>query len=139
MAKKLQEDWIAVLEEIRMCINCYCFKLKNEDYVTLVCSKPHLLVYLPDNFGRRWPAKLFGENDDEKANTQCFGDDMISNEYNFEQCLIYADTDEDLRKKTKQAENSKIKKYKTEFVSAFKVIQIDILLNEFHFFFNLIE
>lgn len=136
-AKSLKEDWCNEVKEIRMCIDCYYSRLTSEnnpDYFTLVCKKPHLLVYVQESKAdgsRWWPAKVLSENDGT-ATIQYFGDHSQADNYKFKQCYIFADTEKDLRKKVGQASKSKKKRNTMEFECAFKVITIDFLLSEFH-------
>lgn len=149
-------EWYDELKEIRKCIDCYlCYSAggNNPDHFTLFCTKPHLLVYLQEskeNGSRWWPAKVLSENDDGTVNTACFGDYKRAVNYKFAQCIIFADTDEELSKKIKEAEEAveqaklaiskKSKKSKQiiegkeAFVRAFEVIQIDFFLKKFHVF-----
>lgn len=105
---------------------------EDPNYFTLVCStKPHLLVYVQESAedgSRSWPAKVLLVNDNDTVTIECFGD-HLREEYNFDQCELYSDTNKDLRKKMENAIKSKSRvnaiTKKEEFVRAFKVIKID--------------
>lgn len=129
-AEVLKVEWCNELKEIQKCIDCYYSWMKSEhdeDYFTKCCTKPHLLIYVQESKkdgSQWWPAKVLSENDDGTVAIECFGDHLRAN-YKFEQCILYSDTEKDLRKKAENAIASKKKFHKKEFVRAFKVIKID--------------
>lgn len=131
----LKDEWCNELKEIQKCIDCYYSWLMseyNDDYFTMVCTKPHLLVYVQESKkdgSRWWPAKVLSVNDDDnKVNISCFGDHLRA-DYAFDQCLLYSDTEKDLRKKAEKAAKSKKQFHKAEFIQAFKVIKNYLFLS----------
>lgn len=145
-AKILKNEWDQELKEIQKCIDCYHFWTTSEagsDYFTLVCSEPHLLVYVQESESdgsRWWPAKVISVDGNSTVTIQCFGDHLRA-DYKFEQCNLYSDTEDDLRKKMEIAQiamkSKKRIKMKKEYKCAFEVrknlihLQMSIL-----FFFN---
>lgn len=137
-AKILKDEWSNEFKEIRVCIDCYYSWLKsenNDDHFTLVCTKPHLLVYVQElkkDGSRWWPAKVLSVNGNDMVTISCFGDHLRA-DYKFGQCILYSDTEKDLREMAEKAENAiKSKKKiqnKKEFACAFKVIKIGSISN----------
>lgn len=130
-AKELKVDWHKELKEIQRCIDCYYVYTTSEDgddYFTLVCSQPHLLVYVQESEcdgSRWWPAKVISVDGNSKVTIQCFGDHLRS-AYKFVDCILYSDTEDDLRKKAEDARNAmKSKKLamKKEYKCAFEVMK----------------
>lgn len=119
---------------IKKCIDCYYYWTMNEenkDFMTLVCSKPHLLVYVHKNrdYGSRlWPAKLISVTDDGRAIVEYFGFHAHGN-CDLYPCTLYSDSDDDLRKKIQDAIDSKKKIKKEEFVLALKVKNRRFVMN----------
>ena len=125
----LRKHWKIELEVIRMCVDCYFYwamKKKNDSYSTKVCTKPHLLVYTqePEEEGSRWwPAKVLSISKNNTVNIESFGDNLRSYCEKYE-CILYADTTEDILKKSQKAVKSMNTYKKKEFVRAFKVEKI---------------
>lgn len=126
--KKLKEHWRKEIIEIRNCVDCYeSFQTgeENENYFTLVCTKPHLLVHIkeaPDEGPRTWTAKVLSVNDNNMVTTECFGD-HLGGQYKFGDCFLYSD--EEQRKleeaNKKHAKNKKLG-LQEEYARSFKVI-----------------
>lgn len=138
----LEDDWSKEAKEIQKCIDCrynsWITGEIDENYFTLMCAKPHLLVYIPESKrdgSRWWPAKVLAVNDNRKVTIECFGD-HLRGEFNFGRCILYSDSAEDLCKKTELAKKSKIEFHKKEFESAFEVRKIDIITNSILYFLH---
>lgn len=122
----LKKHWREEIEAIQKCVDCYEIWTTNEtnkDYFTLVCTKPHLLVYVKEaeeDGPRMWPAKVLSINDEDKTVTiECFGD-YLRADYAFAECFLYSDAQETARERanSKYSKNSKIVKqeeYKCSF------------------------
>lgn len=126
--EKLSIDWNSHLITIRKCIDCYynwTTEKENKDFFTKVCAKPHLLIYIQrtrDYGSRLWPAKVLSINDAGLMLFEFFGSHEQGNtNLNDFYCILYSDTDENLRKKINDAKNSTKKIKMQEFVRALKV------------------
>lgn len=123
----LKNDWREEIEAIRMCVDCYEIWTTNQtekNYFTLVCTKPHLLVYVREakvDGPRMWPAKVLSVNEINKTvSIECFGD-YLRGDYAFAQCFLYSDAQEIAREKAnkKYAKNVNIGRqedYKRSFL-----------------------
>lgn len=130
--EELKREWHEEIEIIRKCIDCYehwTTAKENQDYFTLLCAKPHLLVFVPEpeNEGpRMWPAKVLSVHHNGTVTIECFGD-YLSADYKFEDCFLYSKTQEQKYKKMIAvcAKNRKIIK-KREYRRSFLVSQNEI-------------
>lgn len=67
---------------------------------------------------------MLSNNDTENTVIiECFGD-YLRAEYKFEQCVLLAHTEADIHHKVAEAQKSKEKFNKKEFIRAFKVMKI---------------
>lgn len=129
----MKKEWNEELENIRKCIDCYehwTTAKENKDYFTLLCAKPHLLVFVPEpeNEGpRMWAAKVMSVNHNGTVTIECFGD-HLSADYKFEDCFLYSKVQEAKYKKMIAACANKRKiKMKREYRNSFLVSQSKIL------------
>lgn len=133
-ARLLREEWRKEGIDIKKCIDCYYFWTtnnedgRNNDYFTLVCTKPHLLVYVKESRedgSRKWPAKVLSVNGNKMVTIECFGD-YLRGDYKFDECYLYSDAEKSLRTKAMDAEKSTNELKRAEFIRSFKVINIDL-------------
>lgn len=127
-AEKLRDNWNEDLKCITCCIDCYYYWMieeDNDDFFTLVCTKPHLLVFHQESEqdgSRWWPAKVLSDNGDGTVIVECFGAHKRT-DCKLEQCILYADSEEELREKMEQAMKSKRKHNKKTFQQGFAVMK----------------
>lgn len=142
-ANMLLDNWYEEYENIRKCTDCYYYWLKHEidpqsepHHFTLLCSKPHLLVYVRESRKdglRWWPAKVLSVNSnrEKRVEIECFGDHLRA-AYKFVDCILYSDTMEDLKKKAQIAMKSKNPVKNEEYKRAFKVMRINSCPAEYY-------
>lgn len=100
-ADALIEDWRVTFEVIRKCVDCYEYwttSKNNKDYFTLLCTKPHLLVFVreaKENGTWMWPAKVLSVDNDKNVVAVEFFGVYLRGEYTFDECFLYSDAQEE--------------------------------------------
>lgn len=80
------------IDEIKLCGDCYMNREKPAGF-TLVCSKPHLLLWVKFKQYPYWPAKLTKARDDSNlVEVYFFGDHTIAT-VSCSSCYLYSEED----------------------------------------------
>lgn len=130
----MKEKW-RISMNVEKCIDCWYISTNysaNPDCGTLVCTKPHLLVYVKEDISwgvRWWPAKLIKIIRYRHINNLLY---VRYFHWDFEtvrapdECVLFGDSEEDLCKKKQIACKSKNELRKNAIMQAFEVIKINL-------------
>lgn len=92
MAKKLLDDCMSEINEIKLCGDCYMNQGKSDKF-TAVCSEPHLMLWVKFLEYPYWPAKLRRIGEGPKPLEVYFFDEHTTARVSYKDCLLYTKTD----------------------------------------------
>ncbi|XP_055306172.1 MYND-type zinc finger-containing chromatin reader Zmynd8-like [Sitodiplosis mosellana] len=91
IAEELVEFLKMQIKSVKMCADCYLNKSKHPDSgFTMVCTKPHLLLWAKVSGWDYWPAKYMS-TDGQTVNVRFFGDETEA-DVPAESCFLYSET-----------------------------------------------
>lgn len=90
--KRILDESIDEIDDIRNCGDCY-FNRDQPNAVVMVCSKPHLILWVKYGEYPWWPAKLMKvDKGDSPLDVRFFGD-FSSGSVSYTDCYLYSHED----------------------------------------------
>lgn len=90
--KSMLDDCIDAIAEVRKCCDCY-FNRDQPNAIELVCSKPHLVLWVRYGNHPWWPAKLLSVGNGKYPLEVEFFGDFSSATVTYTDCLLYSYVD----------------------------------------------
>lgn len=88
IAKQLAKNCADSIENIKMCEECFLNENTHSDYFTMICAKPHMIVWAKLSTYPYWPAKLMRVNENF-VRVQFFGDHKYA-DISVKNCFLYS-------------------------------------------------
>lgn len=122
-ARLLLDCIVKDIQIAKMCTNCYLnWSQHPDDWFSMVCDDPHLIVWVKKTGANFWPAKLTSVTDQE-VNVCLFGDHSQST-VSANSCLLYSESSPSRIPKPPDAYNEALR------VSTFGLDAADIRKNK---------